>query len=124
MRLCRVCKTPLVKTNPMGRWPRDCSDACRKRAREEGLQQPREPDTDPRELGPEVPLDGVSEEERERQRRARVVELLREGVSPDGVAERFGLSRNAVMDIGHKAGLRFPRPSTSGLLLPYGPPVR
>lgn len=102
--------------------PELCGAECRRERRRlqaSGRPVPQRPPEAP--LGPEVPLDGVAEEERLRQRDARILRALREGVDTRSICERFGVTSHVVCEAAARAGQ--PMPPKGNGWLPLGAPA-
>lgn len=110
---CIQCGADFVQVSGAGGRPsRVCGERCRA-ARKAALKA----GDDGREsLGPAIPLDGVSEEERARRRDARILAAAQEGVPLWALMERFG---PAAMDVVQAAGMDMRKQ----IALAYGPPA-
>lgn len=118
---CLHCNALLEAKPPerTGRQPAYCNRTCGERWRRRGGGG-RPAARVLEDMGPAIPLDGVSPEERVRQRDAKVVRLLAEGLPTDAVAERLGLTQGAVCTIAREAGHPVTRRED---LLPWGLPA-
>ena len=121
MRICLVCQKTIFQTKTGGRVRDYCSHACWLawcRAKRAGAKR-RVFKVREELLGPDIPLDGVSEEERDAQRQKRIIQALLDGVMSEAVCERFGIGLTTVSAIRVKHGIS-PEP---GFRLPFGVPV-
>lgn len=89
-----------------------CSNACRKVAFRNGVTDDDEP-CDPRELGPPVPLDGVTNSERIRKRTEKVLWLLADDVPPESVSERMGINCENIRRTAQRYGMRLERAASA-----------
>lgn len=111
---CKACGAPFTQSR-RGR-PRLYCYACgRLHSQAQGEAGD---DLDPREYGPAEPQHGMSPQQAEQYRHRRLVELVQEGVPAYAVAERLGMTPNAVSKAASRLGLR-----CASSLLPFGAPA-
>ena len=103
---CKVCRGMYQTTPGCGRPKRYCSTKCRNRAGVERKKAKHQPIVRVEEdLGPDIPLDGIPEEVRVRQREERIASVILEGVPSWAVAERFNIEIREVQRVARVSGI-------------------
>lgn len=104
---CLQCGSPFLQS-AKGRKSDVCGAECREKRRaavKRGDVASRNGDEG---LGPAVPLDGLTDAERQRRRDARIVQAISEGLDAHALCERFGLSEKALLEALSRTGAKRP----------------